>query len=370
MMPNFISQLPQRTHAQQRHSNLIGYGKQAIFNTQRGHLRMALYPLNDLSPSLKVAEYHTDLGTLSLEVEQAEHWLNQLSNAPYPSTLNLDQSCWEVQWYQQQIHQELIPLFYPLTRMMIEDNHTLERHWYRLHWQQGDSRASLTIGLTDDTLSEWLRRHTWQSIATLDTGSLLLTTPLIVGSLAFDQKALKQLSIGDVLHCTQPRFSCEGMGALQLGSTLFTLQANFDGTVCHYLVTQRTSILQTESSMNHSEDWSYESNLPPEESHSLSAGDTLPITLTIHAGDVTLSLEELSQLTVGSLLTAKGVAPGHAELRQGQRRIASGELVSIEGELGLQLTDIYLPTRRLTSSPELNEEFDSRTAETESDSWD
>ena len=117
--------------------------------------------------------------------------------------------------------------------------------------------------------------------------------------------------------------------------------------------------------MNHLDDWANE----PYSQHAMSdqhnANQTLPITLTITAGEVTLSLEELSQLTVGSMITARQIAPGHAQLRQGQRCIASGELVSIEGELGLQLTEIHLPTRRLATPPEKNNE-----PEAEFNAWD
>lgn len=372
-MPNFMTQLPKRSGTEQAHHHLIGHGKQTHFATEQGRLQLTIYPLPQADDQVtyeQMTAYHTDLGTLYMESQQSELWFNQLSNAPYPAANPIDDDSWERQWYRQQMHRELMPLFYPLTEVISGTKANAQPsnepyYWYRLHWQHEMHRGALIIGLTDITLSAWLHSQTWQHVAQLDTGKLALSAPLILGSLTFDSQQLSHLAAGDVLHCTQPRFSCEGIGSFTFADTLFSLQANFDGTACHYLITQMTSISQTESSMNHLDDWANE----PYSQHAMSdqhnANQTLPITLTITAGEVTLSLEELSQLTVGSMITARQIAPGHAQLRQGQRCIASGELVSIEGELGLQLTEIHLPTRLLATPPEKNNE-----PEAESNAWD
>ncbi|WP_277394973.1 FliM/FliN family flagellar motor switch protein [Pseudomonas viridiflava] len=41
---------------------------------------------------------------------------------------------------------------------------------------------------------------------------------------------------------------------------------------------------------------------------------------------------------MGSVLTFNGCTPGHAMLHHGERVLAHGELVDVEGRLGLQIT--------------------------------
>lgn len=70
----------------------------------------------------------------------------------------------------------------------------------------------------------------------------------------------------------------------------------------------------------------------------LSRFDDLPLALTLRAGSLNLSLGQLRNLGVGSVLTFSGCVPGQATLCQGERPLAHGELVEIDGRLGLQIT--------------------------------
>lgn len=64
----------------------------------------------------------------------------------------------------------------------------------------------------------------------------------------------------------------------------------------------------------------------------------LPLNLTLRCGQLTLSLEQLSQLGSGSVLEVQGIAPGHASLCHGEQVVGEGELVEVDGRLGLQIT--------------------------------
>ncbi|SDW08259.1 type III secretion protein Q [Pseudomonas syringae] len=66
--------------------------------------------------------------------------------------------------------------------------------------------------------------------------------------------------------------------------------------------------------------------------------DSLELELTLRCGELRLTLAELRRLDAGSVLEVSGIAPGHATLCHGEQVVAEGELVDVEGRLGLQIT--------------------------------
>ncbi|RMO94257.1 HrcQb [Pseudomonas syringae pv. philadelphi] len=66
--------------------------------------------------------------------------------------------------------------------------------------------------------------------------------------------------------------------------------------------------------------------------------DSLELDLTLRCGEFRLTLAELRRLDAGSVLEVSGIAPGHATLCHGEQVVAEGELVDVEGRLGLQIT--------------------------------
>jgi len=62
-----------------------------------------------------------------------------------------------------------------------------------------------------------------------------------------------------------------------------------------------------------------------------------PIPLSIELARFTLPLEELGSLRVGEVLTTGQPIGEHATLRAGDRAVATGELVSVDGEIGLRI---------------------------------
>jgi hypothetical protein len=66
----------------------------------------------------------------------------------------------------------------------------------------------------------------------------------------------------------------------------------------------------------------------------------LDIPLAIVAGDVTMSARALLELTPGQVLSLGRTLGGPVELRAGARTLARGELVEIEGELGVRITEL------------------------------
>ena len=71
---------------------------------------------------------------------------------------------------------------------------------------------------------------------------------------------------------------------------------------------------------------------------SLDSLDHLPLNLTLRCGSLELTLGDLRRIAAGTVLPVNGVTPGFATLCHGDRVVAEGELVSVEGRLGLQIT--------------------------------
>ena len=72
----------------------------------------------------------------------------------------------------------------------------------------------------------------------------------------------------------------------------------------------------------------------------LDAVGDAPVTLSLELASFELSLEELAALRPGEVV-ASGVPIGEAvRLRAGSKIIATGELVDVEGEVGVRLIEL------------------------------
>jgi len=66
--------------------------------------------------------------------------------------------------------------------------------------------------------------------------------------------------------------------------------------------------------------------------------DQLPMALTLRCGTLNINLGDLRRVAAGTILEVSGVTAGYATLCHGERVVAEGELVDVEGRLGLQIT--------------------------------
>jgi type III secretion protein Q len=71
--------------------------------------------------------------------------------------------------------------------------------------------------------------------------------------------------------------------------------------------------------------------------------DQLPMALTLRCGSLKLTLGDLRRMAAGTTLPVNGITPGFATLCHGERVVAEGELVDIDGRLGLQITRMASP---------------------------
>ena len=68
--------------------------------------------------------------------------------------------------------------------------------------------------------------------------------------------------------------------------------------------------------------------------------DELSMALNVRCGTLNLTLGELRNLAPGAVLGIAGYAPGMAGLYYGDRPIGQGQLVEVDGRLGLQLSRV------------------------------
>lgn len=71
--------------------------------------------------------------------------------------------------------------------------------------------------------------------------------------------------------------------------------------------------------------------------------DDLAIPLTVVAGEVAVSARALLELAPGAVLSLGRPLGGAVELRAGARAIARGELVELDGALGVRVTEVHEP---------------------------
>jgi type III secretion system YscQ/HrcQ family protein len=68
--------------------------------------------------------------------------------------------------------------------------------------------------------------------------------------------------------------------------------------------------------------------------------DDLRVPLTIVAGEIEVSARQLLGLAPGQVLALPGPVGGPVELRAGGRVVARGELVVVDGDLGVRVIDV------------------------------
>jgi type III secretion protein Q len=93
-----------------------------------------------------------------------------------------------------------------------------------------------------------------------------------------------------------------------------------------------------EKSLDEQGEESAEQEVEDEQSTPIEPLNQMPLELTLRCGALILSLGDLRRLVPGTILEVMGTLPGHATLCHGERVVAEGELVDIDGRLGLQLT--------------------------------
>ncbi|MFE8048352.1 type III secretion system cytoplasmic ring protein SctQ [Brenneria goodwinii] len=199
-----------------------------------------------------------------------------------------------------------------------------------------------------------LKRSGWRRIYPALPHSLPFTVPLILADAVLTPATLSRLGNGDVILPTTPYFSPDGQGSITLGSRRLQGALRLAGLApYHFVIADMEITPMNDASFNdmqaqqsaHDEISDIVTSEDLTDQHAPSKLPPLPVTLNVRCGQIVFTLPELQRLSCGSVLTLRDVVPGEAWLCHGDIPLAHGELVDIEGKLGLQIT-------RLLSTPD------------------
>lgn len=173
----------------------------------------------------------------------------------------------------------------------------------------------------------------------------LVDLPLLLARTELGSAQAASLRPGDILLPEHPLFAPDGQGSLHIGGCRLGLRQD-ETDPLRFCITDLEENLMNASIDNCAAVDALASLDPvlPELNDTRQADDNLarfadlPLALTLRAGSVSLTLGQMNTLAVGSVLTFSGCSPGNATLCHGERPLAHGELVDVEGRLGLQIT--------------------------------
>ncbi|RMQ40225.1 hypothetical protein ALQ04_04320 [Pseudomonas cichorii] len=325
----------------------IGSGLSLPFqlNRQQGQLGLRLAPM----PGQSVDEGHLECASGPLRLTNTEALLGLLSSCPallQPADSGEDHQ-WYWQLYNHYLSPELQRLFGTLQPLGEPHEPGLD---CLLEARINGLRVCSRLSAPPSTLLDLLDRGQWRYAQVAPVYPWPISTPLVLGHLVLKYRELSGLRPGDVLLPDHPLFTPNGHGILQLGSCrlslvqesanalCFTLteleQDTMNATIDHFAASDSDNPIMLDDIHEH-EDFAASDS---EQNDDLERFNDLALALTLRAGNLSLSLGQLRSLAVGSVLTFNGCAPGHAMLFHGERALAHGELVDVEGRLGLQIT--------------------------------
>ena len=308
----------------------------------------------EASFTAQASRWRSDIGNISLT--DPFPVLSLLSDCPLLPLSEDDDAAQE--WYWTLYNQSLNPVLralvgeiYPLGRSQKEQD-SAEQHdndaplcaWLSVNWNGITMRSRMQA--TDAVWLTLFSRADWHRQRRALPAGMAIAIPLTLADAVLPLSALCRLHPGDLILPNRPWFTPSGEGTLSAGTLRLrgTLQltelAPYTFTVTDMeTVPMPPSATDTMFADPHSEASALEftstrdnvtENLPP-----------LPITLHLRCGSLTMTLAELQHLASGSVLTLRDVVPGQAWLYHGDIALASGDLVDVEGRLGLQITQRF-----------------------------
>ncbi|TDO98246.1 FliM/FliN family flagellar motor switch protein [Marinomonas balearica] len=351
----------------------------------------------------------TKHGTLFIESSQAEPFLNALSTAPFtlvlPNPKSMESHRWYTELYLQGVDPIFLNMFGAIQQSTDASDSSVNRdqaksvNAYSLCWNIGSSSGLARVYFNDQFLNKLLHTGGWKPTKVNNLNPLKFEAPVTLGFLTVPYSQFCALQHGDILLPDESIFDVSGVGSLHFSTHTIAVSAIPNGTNPSFQVThickgaekrKSAPFNDTKMRMHEMYDESHESatdetfdtnstniehhfsddTLNPDSADTLNEANhisesnhdlpsyqhtsqTYPdtqVTLTLNAGTISTTFEELSQLDVGSLLVATGERAGYATLYHNQQAVARGELINVEGRLGVQLTQVFLETQPFHTS--------------------
>ncbi len=212
--------------------------------------------------------------------------------------------------------------------------------------------------LPTSTLEQLLARPGWRPLSYRPSPDWRLSTPLVLGRTALTMGQLKSLRRGDIVLPEQALFQPDGNGSLFLGRQRLHGRLETSPTP-HFVITtlEETAmnafasefaadpiapVLSADSTIDDAIETATEDAIEDTPLEAADAFDDLPLSLTLNCGRLSLTLGELKTLGTGSVLSLGKGTPGFATLCHDDRPLAHGELVDVDGHIGLQITRLEI----------------------------
>ncbi|MDQ0650861.1 FliM/FliN family flagellar motor switch protein [Pseudomonas cedrina] len=209
----------------------------------------------------------------------------------------------------------------------------------RLSVTLGQSRVEGYVWLTPESFLALCEAGPWRDTAAPLPASFPLAIAVILGRVQLPIAQARSLRAGDVLVLEQAFFRAQGDGYLQLGTRrLHGCIDDDSGPLCLTLTSiEDTSVDEEFIAPHYPGD---EDGEPVVDVFGHEPFDELSMALNVRCGTLNLTLGELRNLAPGAVLGIAGYAPGMAGLYYGDRPIGQGQLVEVDGRLGLQLSRV------------------------------
>ncbi|MEH0876086.1 type III secretion system cytoplasmic ring protein SctQ [Pectobacterium cacticida] len=314
--------------------------------------------LAEESFSAQPHDWRSDIGDISLT--DPFPVLSLLSDCPLLPLSEDNDAAQE--WYWTLYNQSLNPVLralvgeiYPLG-MSHETPHGMGAAlsaWLSVSWNGITARSRMQAA--DAVWLALFSRAGWHRQRRTLPGGMTIALPIILADAVVPLPALHHLRTGDLILPNRPWFTPAGEGTLSSGTlrlhgTLqLTAHAPYTFTITDMeTLTMPSPATDTMFVAPHSDAAAFPftqegdnvtESLPP-----------LPVTLHLRCGSLTMTLTELQHLASGSVFTLRDVVPGQAWLYYGDIALASGDLVDVEGRLGLQITHRFTAQTRFSAS--------------------
>jgi type III secretion protein Q len=278
-----------------------------------------------------------DAGALCIDA--GRQWIQALTHIPIDLTTNSAEQTWLRSTAAALLPFPLSPLFNTLRRWdgarppadtycaqlaLRTKDHVITTHGYASAavWRRMFSvhaRVNSHRGVT----SQW---RSW-----------LCRQPVMVGRHVLSAARVKQLQVGDIVLPQEPLFNAHGRGRLHWG----TWQLDVQSTVGSEL--EVVGMYQDSDNQDAIDDAPAAVEFNGTQDRTATTRDTdlssIPMTLNFQLGVLTMPLGQMQTLDIGSILTLQApAAPPQVDILVGGRAFGKGDLVDVDGHLGIQIT--------------------------------
>ena len=200
-----------------------------------------------------------------------------------------------------------------------------------------------TLRGSHEALLHALSQPAWQRVdpaPEIALEDLPLRVPVRLGTTALSLGAVRALGPGDVVPLAQPLFGLGGEGELRVGQAVAKVVLRL-GNQCAVELTEWQPTTTGQTTMNDRLDFPYDTGIDAGTGADTDASlDELPVVLSFDIGTLEVTLAELQSMQLGSVLPLRGTLPPEVAICVGGRRLGTGELVELDGQLAVEVRRI------------------------------